>query len=441
MRANRLLFAAVLAVSCRRREEAPKPVPTETVPVGEPSRAQIVAATCGARKPCEVLEIKKAGSDLLVVSLTTDPELARDATPPFDPEHCVHYEHWLLRTRGPAITEHREILRLCNDGYGAAGVGEDTITVAPNLFTHTQFGGSSWRWENTHALELSPPRMKTTGWWSGSTIGPTTERGSFDWSEFRGRVFWVRPTCPASGAPPAGGDEMMVEPDKDPRAFVYDAIPVVSIASAFDFKTTPLASCAPIIDGVGEHGFVTHGPPGDANDASMRVVGAAVEKSIVLYVEIHDDAIIGPSAKWLFDDHLELWLKDEDPDPSELCVPGGAGGGAGKLRQWAIRVVDGALFPGAHAKSDPITVEREGTRFKITIASTAIDALTLVYSDSDDGKTQERLIATSKLKFDSAPTLGKLWPIAKEEAVCEVVAGKLERKLTHTFPADRPLLE
>jgi hypothetical protein len=144
-------------------------VPTETVPTGEPTSAQIAAAVCGARKPCEVLELKKAGSDLLVVSLTTDPERARDASPPFDP--CVPYEHWLLRTRGHSIVEQREILRLCNDGYGASGVGQDTILVEPNLFTHRQSGGSGWRWEHVRALELSPLRMKTTGWSGGSMIG------------------------------------------------------------------------------------------------------------------------------------------------------------------------------------------------------------------------------------------------------------------------------
>jgi hypothetical protein len=440
MRALRLIFAAVLACSCRRREEAPRPVPTETVPTGEPTRAQIVAAVCGARKPCEVLELKKAGGELLVVSLTTDPDRARDAAPSLDP--CVPYEHWLLRTRGASIVERREILRLCNDGYGASGVGEDTIIVEPNLFTHRQSGGSAWRWENGRALELSPPRMKTTGWRSGSTIGATSDRGTFDWSEFRGRVYWFKPACPGAGGPPLGDDDVSAgEPEKNPRAFVYDAIPVVTLPSSFDFKSASLGSCAPVIDGVGSRGFVMHGPPGDAKDASLRVVAAAADKSIVLYVEIVDDTIVGPSAKWLFDDHLELWLKDEDPDPSESCVPGGAGGGAGNLRQWAVRVVDGALLPGAHAKVDPITVEKHENRFKITIASASIEALTVVYSDSDDGKTQERLVATSKLKFDVGATLGRLWPIAKEEAVCEVANGKLDRKLTRTFPADRPLLD
>jgi hypothetical protein len=442
MRLFWLVLCALASFGCKRHEDAPRPVPSEAVPSGEPSRAQIVASVCGARKPCELLEIKKAGPELLVVSLTTDPERARDAAPPFDPEHCVPYEHWLLRTRGQAIAERRELLRLCNDGYGASGVGEDTVTVAPNLFTHRQYGGSAWRWENTRVLELSPLRVKTTAWWSGATIAPVSERGTFDWSEFRGRVRWYKPPCPAGGGPPLTGDDPGIgELDNDPRALTYDPIPVVSIAKSFDFKTTPLGSCAPVIDGIGERGFVTHGPPGDANDASMRVVAAEAGASIVLYVEIKDDAILGPSAKWLFDDHLELWLKDEDPDPSELCVPGGAGGGAGKLRQWAIRVADGALFPGAHAKSDPITVEREGTRFKITIASATIESLTVVYSDSDDGKTQERLIATSQLKFNVSATLGRLRPISREEAVCEVVGGRLEHKPTRAFPADRPILE
>lgn len=439
MRAVLLVFMAILAVGCKRREEAPRPVPAETTKTGEPSRAQLVESVCGTRKPCEVLDIKKAGSDQLVISLTTDPERARDAQPPFDPEHCVPYEHWFVRTHGASIVERRELLRLCNDGYGASGVGEDTVIVEPNLFTHRQYGGSAWRWENTRVLELSPMRMRMTGWYNGSTIAAAAERGTFDWNDFRGRVHWFKPACPPGGGPP--GDESLADPSEDPRAYVYDPIPVVSIAKSYDFKTMPLGSCAPMVDGVGSRGFVTHGPPGDAKDASMRIVAAESATSIVLYVEIVDDALVGPTPKWLFDDHLELWLKDEDPDPSELCIPGAAGGGAGKLRQWAIRVADGAIFPGLHAKSDPITVEREGTRFRITIASKSIEALSVVYSDSDDGKTQERLLATSKLKFGDAATLGRLLPIAPKEAVCEVVGGKLERKDTRVFPADRPALE
>lgn len=461
MRRVPLIFLLGLALGCRKRpmpDDAPKPVPsTEVVPSGEPSHAAIESTLCGARSPCQLLEVTRAGQAMWVAKLTTDPAGAKDA--PAKPD-CVPYEYWLVHGKGTSIVDRRELLRVCNDGYGAAQVGEDRITIEPGRFTHVQSGGSAWRWEHGRTLELSPLRLSRITWASGATIAAVAERGAFDWLAFRGRARWYRPECPAGGGPPAEPDydEMtIIDRPADPRAYVYDPLPVVELPASFrggDWKTTALGSCAPPIDGVGERGFVISGPPGDANDASLRVIAAKTKdpKSIELHVEIVDDAFVGPSAKWLFDDHLEIWLEEEDPDPSELCIPGPAGGGAGALRQWAIRLADGKVFPGHHATGvpDPFTVARaEGksvdgrsvVRLKVEIAAPSLQAVTVVYSDSDDGKMQKRLLATSRLKFGKAPTLGRLWPVEPTDAICVVENGTLERKLTRTFPANAPALQ
>jgi len=459
-----LVFVALLALGCRKhapRGDGPKAVPsTEVVPRGEPSRAQIEASLCGARSPCLLLDVTHAGLGLSVAKVTTDPAGAKDAPSPPGPGYCVPYEHWLVRSKDASIIDRRELLRVCNDGYGASQVGEDRITIEPGRFTHVQYGGSAWRWEQGRTLELSPLRIVKTSWWSGSTVAAVAERGAFDWLAFRGRARWYRPACPSGGGPPPviDDDEMtIVDKPEDPRAYVYDPLPVVELPAAFrggDWKTTALGTCAPLLDGVGERGFVVFGPPGDGSDASLRVIAARTKdpkSTVELYVEVADDTPVGPSPKWLFDDHLEIWLKDEDPDPSELCLPGAAGGGAGALRQWAIRLADGKTFPGMHAASspDPFTIARsEGksvdgrtvVRLKIGIAVTALEAITVVYSDGDDGKTQERLIATSRLKLGKAPTLGRLWPIESNEAICSVENGALDRKLTRAFAADGPVL-
>ena len=61
-------------------------------------------------------------------------------------------EYWLVEgTAKPHL-----LLKLCNDGYGAAGVGEDEITIGDNRFTHFQAGGSNDRWETTETIRLSP---------------------------------------------------------------------------------------------------------------------------------------------------------------------------------------------------------------------------------------------------------------------------------------------
>src|ERR1041385_1620534 len=60
-------------------------------------------------------------------------------------------EYWLIEGEKPRL-----LLALCNDGYGAAGVGYDEVHVGPNRFTHLQDGGSNDRWENIDTISLSP---------------------------------------------------------------------------------------------------------------------------------------------------------------------------------------------------------------------------------------------------------------------------------------------
>ncbi len=458
-----VLLALVLVSGCRRRnvEERARPVVDERA---EPTRQDLERAVCAGRATCAVLDVRSAGKDasgapLFVVRATTKPELADADRSSFAPGDCVPFEHWLLRAKAQEIVERREILRVCNDGYGAAGIGDDTITVAPNLFTHTQSGGSAWRWESTSTLVLSPLRLVRTESWNGHTLGANSERTSFDWLAFRGHTRWFRPPCPASGAPPETAKELDSSLVRDdPEIYVHDPIPLVALPETFmtsSWKTTALGTCAPILDGGsgadGTRGFVVHGPAADAGDAAMRVVATGKENAYELFVEIVDDAFVTGSAKILHDDHLEIWWKDADVDPSDMCIPGEAGGGAGRLRQWGIRVSDGKLFPGVGAPTlatDPIVVDRAdgkdatgraAVRLRIRIAS-AIDTITVVYSDGDDGKSQERLVATSRLKFGKSATLGRLLTIKPEEARCEVENGTLARRLMRVFPADRPVL-
>ena len=51
-------------------------------------------------------------------------------------------EYWLLDGKATP----KQVLQLCNDGYGSSGVGEDEVEVGPNRLVHHQYGGSSWRW-------------------------------------------------------------------------------------------------------------------------------------------------------------------------------------------------------------------------------------------------------------------------------------------------------
>lgn len=64
----------------------------------------------------------------------------------------------------------------------------------------------------------------------------------------------------------------------------------------------------------------------------------------------------------------------------------------------------------------------------------------MVYSDSDDGRAQESLLATSHLAFKSWPSLGRRKTISPKQAVCEVRKGRLEPRITRTFSREEPVI-
>src|SRR5689334_8552478 len=99
------------------------------------------AALCADHPGCRVVDRRGGGNDAagraqVVVELAIP---NRDADPVLA---CRPHrrQFWLMDTPP------RLIFDLCNDGYGAAGVGDDRVTVGPNRVTHTQNGGSAWRW-------------------------------------------------------------------------------------------------------------------------------------------------------------------------------------------------------------------------------------------------------------------------------------------------------
>ena len=54
--------------------------------------------------------------------------------------------------------------------------------------------------------------------------------------------------------------------------------------------------------------------------------------------------------------------------------------------------------------------------------------LTVVYSDSDDGTRQKRLIATSNLEFGRTWTIGSVSPIGPRRAACVVDGPRCARR-------------
>jgi hypothetical protein len=79
-------------------------------------------------------------------------------------------------------------------------------------------------------------------------------------------------------------------------------------------------------------------------------------------------------------------------------------------------------------------------RFKIELPR-AYPSLTVVYSDTDDGQKQKRLIATSALKFGDALTLGATKIIPEDRGSCRIADGALEYVAARpSSPPSTPIL-
>lgn len=328
-------------------------------------------ALCAGRAPCAVAARHPAGGRLEVVQLQLGP----------DPERGCPREEWWRLGDGPPL----RLLALCNDGYGASGVGEDSVEVKPGELIHSQYGGSAWRWSTTRRIGLSPHRLLREEQRSFHAAEPAREQTrALDAVEGRWTTEWTAGSC-GSGA--------------------WLDLPVADRAPP---PALPLGSCAARATAAGPH--LAHGAPGAAADAALW---ALLVGETTLIVDLADDTWVkAPAAggSWLHEDHVELWLSAEEPSATHDWECGPQKDGPGAV-QWALRL-DGSVIPAHRAAGQPAPAARvvaggpaDRVRLQITLPA-APAGLTVVYSDSDDGRRQERLIATSALRFGDPRSLG-----------------------------------
>lgn len=315
---------------------------------------------------------------------------------------CAPYEVWLVERKGQTPAQNRLLAELCNDGYGARGLGEDVFTLDSGRVVYQQSGGSNWGWSNGATFNLNTAQFEHSGnegWFSG---GRQQDRTRWDWSKLRGVTRWYVDQCDWYHSAESK-DEAMPVPES--AFYRYRNIPKPGLPAQYAarlWQHTTISGCALTVDSGGENGFVISGDPGKPTDAGFDVL-AVDDRTLI--VEVRDDAFVTSEKSWLYGDHLEVWLA---PRVSlSHCL-----GDVAVAQQWGIRMSDGAVIP-AHGKpSEKIGVVRTETRsgairLKLTLPK-EMPTFTLVYSDSDDGVTQERLIATSKLKFGKTETMGRV---------------------------------
>jgi hypothetical protein len=315
---------------------------------------------------------------------------------------CVPYEVWLIEHQEQVAAPKRLLAELCNDGYGARGLGEDVFTLDSERVVYQQSGGSNWGWSNGATFNLNTAQFESSvneGWFSG---GRQQDRTHWDWSTFRGVTRWYVDQCDWYQTAQAKGEAV---PIAESDFYRYRNMPQPDLPARYKehlWQETSISNCALTVDSGGENGYVISGIPGKPTDAGFDVL-AVDERTLI--VEVRDDSFVTSKKSWLYGDHLEIWLA---PRISiSHCLEE-----VGAVHQWGIKMSDGAVIP-AHGKPQlKIEVERmpvDSTtiRMKLTLPKN-MPTFTLVYSDSDDGISQERLIATSDLKFGKVQSMGRM---------------------------------
>jgi hypothetical protein len=404
-----------------------------------------VRALCGQR-PCCVLNVVPAGTgpkgetlEVVRLDMAGPPGKASCAPmKPWDPKweyqpifskpltrpgvpapvldlRCHPYEFHLTVKVGGSIVRRQKLLEICNEYGGAEDQGADGVAALPaqRLFQVHHSGGSHERnWTSAAFLGLAPPRVVSNSEESfkGSGLREQTE---WDWDQFRGETDRNLIACRPDGQPIEGGAGQ----EARTRAVL---IPRVTLPESFrlgGWKTTSLGGCAVKVDGdVWQGGFVVHGEPSVPEDALLRVVASPQNE---LYIEIQDDVLVGPGAaiagkSWVTDDHVEIWTSSARH--VEFCRDDAA-----PAQQWAIRLTDGKMFAG-HGNpvlpSVPPEVARHGHLVHLKVPAVTAPYVTVVFSDSDEGKRQDRLLATSAVSFGKAASLGTFFDVPESRASC-----------------------
>jgi len=369
-----------------------------------PDAAQ-TAAICGQRTACKVAKTFDAGRSPTDTPLSVvEVRLGLADKPRDQDEGCISgdgrdggVEYWLLQGTAPP----KQVLQLCNDGYGMAGVGEDDVEVGPNRLVHRQSGGSSWRWSTDVTYSLVPFRAVTEQGCSYHNV--SEQSGTLTDTDYRTRLVRVLAKdstrrdlgvgCPSWPKAPQTFSARI-------DAGTVGAYPVVApglAAKATIAAGTALGNCLPGMSTAGDNGFVVWGKPAPADQAAeIRTIGVGTN---TLIVQVFDP--VPPAApsggSWIHQPHLEVWV-GQNGEVINTMLP------LGQMSQTGI-TLDGNIHRGVGKPMPAPKVERwtardEPGRPVVVLSLTwpdefaLLDGVTVVYSQAEAGK-QVRLVATA----------------------------------------------
>lgn len=381
---------------------------------------QLTRLACAGRSPCRVVDVRDAGSDaagsrLRAVELALFPpdHPHADGSPAYLGDECARFEwvSWIAPVRGSPRTE--ELTQICNDGYGASGIGDDTIEVAPNRFTHMRMGGSSWRWSESKIMSLSPRRLLASSDDSYWANGDNQASHEFDYEHFHARGSWFAPLCNA----PSHSEE-----DR-PATFDWDAIAAVAVSqdimTAITRGEMRLGGCALEL-----RGAPTAGAQGGAPRHWLRAL-LVNDGTLVIEVSRADADAHG---------FVEIYLRDHDrPDTCAETVH--------KPEVLRVDLYSGRVrAPRAmrsYVKSQRIRLADGNVRLLVQVGQPK--GVTLVLKNRAGRVVQNIMTSTLNRRDDN--TVGDIW--RPSPGTCRVVdeSGLLEPDVESSLPANHVLFE
>jgi hypothetical protein len=277
---------------------------------------------CGSRATCRMSGLKSAGkSDSGMPLFVAELHFGLADKPDASPEEGCHtengdndggVEYWLIEGEKPRL-----LVALCNDGYGAAGVGYDEVHIGPNRFTHMQDGGSNDRWENIDTISLAPPHTLRSEFCGFRGTDPNYGvYGVVDVPHMAANELAIDDSIQTGDDGNGDSDDPCTALRKrigKPIEKGYlggISVPFASTdtgsitGNALPEKGTALGSCASVWELDGKSGNLVHGKGDSARQAELRFVGDFQNLVVQIYDPRRDH---GAPQSWVNTDHLELW--------------------------------------------------------------------------------------------------------------------------------------